>query len=308
MKYKQTKHKYKRARNPPNGFPVASDEVAFEEKDNKKTIEMKKVDPNDLKTNNVKGKEEGSSAGTTIVLGLGFIGLAAFVLWAVSRRNPMAPMYGGAVGFPQQLQQTPFTIGGLRVNPFNPTPLDSPAAPMWARSTRQQHEVPDGHNSTPQTPATTTPHSNTTPSTTGSTPSTQQSSNSPDKVSIVTVFDSEDSTRGENITNIISNWLGSHSIQGSQMIIARSNNRTELRNDITNVYRDWDSSCTRTRFLIGDVVGTGDARRIDFYYVDANHLTLQGPSSVTIGNRTDFQDVINVYFADLIRNRIIPGR
>lgn len=277
--------KYKKTRNPPTTkMPViASDEIAYKEKDSKSLNSIK--------------KEDNSSA--QILLGIGFIAVIGFALWAVSRRSPSAALTVQGPGIQAQLSTGRTALPGLPITNFTPTPLDSPEAPTWAKTSRRQFEIPDGSQ---------TSQSNTGILRTGSGQTAQTQSNVPDKVSIVIVFDSENPSRGNEVQDIISTWLGSNSIQGSQALIARSSDLSALRSNLNEEFSEWNSASPRTRFIIGDINGTGDGRKIDFYYIDGNTQSLQGPSSVTIGNRTDYQAIINTYFNELVRTRIIPGR
>lgn len=287
--------KYKKTRNPPTiEMPsVSSDEVAFEEKDNKKTIEMKKIDKKDA------GSKEKDDSLAPLLLGFGMIAVVGFALWAVSRRSPSSALFTQGPGMQQHISTGPTTLAGLPINRFTPTPLDSPAAPTWAKTQRPQFEIPDGSQ---------TPQSNTRTPQLGSGQTTQTQANAPDKVSIVIVFDSENPSRGNEIQDVISTWLGSNSVQGSQALVARSTDLNSLRTNLNEEFAEWNTASPRTRFIIGDVNGTGEGRKIDFYYVDGNSQSLQGPSSVTIGNRTDWQAIMNTYLGDLVRTRIIPGR
>jgi hypothetical protein len=287
--------KYKKTRNPPTiEMPsVSSDEVAFEEKDNKKTIEMKKIDKKDA------GSKEKDDSLAPLLLGFGMIAVVGFALWAVSRRSPSSALFTQGPGMQQHISTGPTTLAGLPINRFTPTPLNSPAAPTWAKTQRPQFEIPDGSQ---------TPQSNTRTPQLGSGQTTQTQTNAPDKVSIVIVFDSENPSRGNEIQDVISTWLGSNSVQGSQALIARSTDLNSLRTNLNEEFAEWNTASPRTRFIIGDVNGTGEGRKIDFYYVDGNSQSLQGPSSVTIGNRTDWQAIMNTYLGDLVRTRIIPGR
>ena len=288
--------RYRKTRNPPTvEMPViASDEIAYEEKDNKKTIEMKKVDKKDAES---KSSKDDSLA--PLLLGFGMIAVVGFALWAVSRRSASPALYTQGPGMQQHISMGPTTLAGLPINRFTPTPLDSPAAPTWAKTQRPQLEVPDGSQ---------TPQSNTRVPQLGSGQTTQTQTNAPDKVSIVIVFDSENPSRGNDIQDVISTWLGSNSVQGSQALIARASDLNSLRSNLNEEFTEWNTASPRTRFIIGDVNGTGEGRKIDFYYIDSNTPTLQGPSSVTIGNRTDWQAIMNTYLGDLVRTRIIPGR
>lgn len=287
--------KYKKTRNPPTiEMPsVSSDEVAFEEKDNKKTIEMKKIDKKDA------GSKEKDDSLAPLLLGFGMIAVVGFALLAVSRRSPSSALFTQGPGMQQHISTGPTTLAGLPINRFTPTPLDSPAAPTWAKTQRPQFEIPDGSQ---------TPQSNTRTPQLGSGQTTQTQANAPDKVSIVIVFDSENPSRGNEIQDVISTWLGSNSVQGSQALVARSTDLNSLRTNLNEEFAEWNTASPRTRFIIGDVNGTGEGRKIDFYYVDGNSQSLQGPSSVTIGNRTDWQAIMNTYLGDLVRTRIIPGR